>query len=118
MLLFLGLLAKAQEPVVYTSLRQALKNKATAEVLDLSDKHLKKLDPRIGELTELKYLNISFNKIKEIPAEVAKLKQLRHFIAEYNELTEVPAALKDMSDLQVLYLAANQIKVIHLVSSS
>ena len=65
------------------------------------------LQSQIGQLQNLKILNLSGNKFTGVPAEVGKLSQLEVLDLSNNQLTGLPLELGNLSHLKVLNLSGN-----------
>ena len=78
--------------------------------LILNGKHLSFLPPEIGELTQLRILNLSGNQLKELPATFGNLTQLIRLFLGGNQLKELLATFGNLNQLTELYLNANQLK--------
>ena len=68
------------------------------------------IPPRIGDLTNLEYLELSGNLSGGIPSEIGNLTNLTHLFLNYNELTgEIPLELGNLTNLKYLRLENNQL---------
>jgi len=111
-------------------IKNAIQEKATK--LDLSNRDIQELPSEIGELTELKHLNISYNKLTTLPKELGNLKKLdtlliyRNKLTDmgpictltrlttidicYNYITEIPEEIGNLSELTTLDISYCQIE--------
>ena len=80
--------------------------------LNLISLNLRKIPKEIGNLINLKYLQINDNQIEEIPKEIGNLINLRGLNLSYNKIKEIPKELGNLINLRFLYLSSNQIKLI------
>lgn len=62
----------------------------------------------IGNLSELKYLNLRHKGLKSLPKSIMKLKNLKKLNLRYNQLTDLPYWLKNFNDLIEIDLSENQ----------
>ncbi len=78
------------------SLEEALQNKLIAKVLYINETHMSSLPAAIGELTELRELNLRFNQLTGLPAEIGKLKKLEILVLAANPIQSLPAAVNQL----------------------
>jgi Leucine-rich repeat (LRR) protein len=71
--------------------------------LQLRDNHLKKVPPEIGRMTNLQELNLSGNQLNEIPPEIGQLTNMKILHLNYNELKDIPE-IGGLINLRKLYL--------------
>src|SRR5688572_10135937 len=94
---------------------EALKSGATE--LDLSSMELTELPESIGQLTQLKKLDLGWNYIDEkqknqltaLPEALGKLTQLQTLNLSQNQLTDLPESLGQLMQLQELDLTDNKL---------
>ncbi|MDO8492076.1 MAG: leucine-rich repeat domain-containing protein [bacterium] len=78
------------------------------EELNLSNNELEgALQSQVGQLKNLKILNLSNNKFTGVPAEVGQLKNLEVLNLSNNLLTGLPYELGNLSKLKLLDLSGN-----------
>lgn len=70
--------------------------------LQLHDNLLESLPPEIGDLNNLRKLNISFNKLENLPLEFYKLIELRQLDLKSNILRELDPSIGDLIMLESL----------------
>ena len=76
--------------------------------LDLSDNRLDgALQSQIGQLKNLKVLDLSNNRFTGVPAEIGQLTELEVLDLSRNRLTGLPNELGNLSKLKVLDLSGN-----------
>jgi len=59
-----------------------------------------RISPKIGELKNLKHLNLSGNAFKEIPSEIGNLSKLESLVLSSNQLRSIPDSIGSLSNLQ------------------
>jgi len=72
------------------------------EILNLSQKKIKKLPDSIGYLTNLKELAIDNNNLTEIPNSIGNLVNLKKLTLHVNKLTVLPDTFLDLKKLEAL----------------
>ncbi|MBL7950498.1 MAG: leucine-rich repeat domain-containing protein [Flavobacteriales bacterium] len=77
----------------YGSLEQALKERRTAEALDISDEPLQRLPRAIGKLEALKALSMNRTGLATLDGRLLKNDHLRVLEMDGNDFTELPAEL-------------------------
>lgn len=79
-------------------------------ILDLSYKGLTKVDMSIFDKVYLEELNLSNNNLTgALPSQVGQLKNLRVLNVSNNQMTGVPAEVGQLSKLEILDLSNNQL---------
>lgn len=63
--------------------------------------------PRIGELSNLTFLNLSLNPLKELPENIGNLKQLKELQVTGTNITELPKSLINCDSLKILVIYDN-----------
>ncbi|MBW7990494.1 MAG: GTP-binding protein [Planctomycetes bacterium] len=77
--------------------------------LDLSDMGIESLPAEIGQLTNLKVLDLYHNQLTSIAEEIGQLINLTGLDLSQNQLTSVPKELGQLTNLTRLYLGENQL---------
>lgn len=81
------------------------------EFLDLSNHFITDLPTQIGRLKNLRALRINNNQLRSIPAEIGSLKQLEELELSVNQLSKLPNEIQGLDRLQQLQLDFNPIKL-------
>ncbi len=78
---------------------------------DMPEAMTRSIPPELGQLTQLKSLNLSGNKLTgSIPPELGQLRQLKSLNLSYNELTgSIPTELGKLTKLEDLFLSNNEL---------
>jgi len=88
-----------------------IKNLTKLEYLDLEQNYdLKKLPENIGDLKNLKTLNLSVCGLKKLPKSICELTRLEALDLSSNKLTRLPENLGNLTRLKELNLNANKLK--------
>ncbi len=89
-----------------------LSNMQALEVLDLSYslQNLSILPPEIGNLHNLRELNISGNKLKELPSSLKNLTKLEKLHCELNDFESFPSVLVELPQLKELQISAKSLE--------
>lgn len=77
--------------------------------LDLTYKQLSCLPPEIGNLNNLRLLNVGSNHLSNLPTEIGTLNNLTALYLWGNHLTSLPATLGDLTNLTLLDLSINDL---------
>ena len=79
---------------------------------ELEKKLIGEIPTSIGQLKNLKYLNLSGNRLTgEIPTSIGQLKNLKYLNLSFNRLVaSIPKELKNLSNLETLLLRQNQLE--------
>lgn len=94
---------------VYKNIKKALKSKSEVVFLDLSGKGLTSLPENIGDLKNLRVLNLDRNAIKDFPDSFWQLEQLEVLILSRNGLNELPKEIASLQNLKKLYVSRNNL---------
>ena len=86
-------------------IQKTLAEKATK--LDLSRLSLRQLPPEIGQLTNLRELNLVGNKLSGLPPEIVQLINLRELNIGFISLSNLPPEIVQLTNLQSLNLTGN-----------
>lgn len=94
----------------YYELGKALKEPEKVCFLQLSN--VSELPPEIGELRNLKVLNLIFNESLEekIPIEIYRLKNLKQLLLTNNRLRNLPRGISALKKLKILRLDNNNLR--------
>ena len=83
------------------------------ETLVLADNDLTELSERVGELRQLRMLDLGHNRLCELPAGLGRLEGLRDFLYLHdNRLTRLPDALARLQRLRYLNISENAFDVL------
>ena len=89
---------------------QALGNLTNLRHLDLSGNQLTAIPEALGNLTNLQHLDLSGNQLTAIPEALGNLTNLQHLDLSGNQLTgPIPEALGQLNSLQYLGLSGNEL---------
>ncbi|MEM6815867.1 MAG: DUF5018 domain-containing protein [Bacteroidota bacterium] len=69
---------------------------------------LSALPKEIGDLSELKELNLSNNQLRVLPDELGKLSKLETLVLSNNNLTNIPVSISQLNQLELLGLDQNE----------
>lgn len=78
-------------------------------LLDLSQNKLNALPPALGQLQSLTILRAAFNSIASLCDEVCSLKNLRELEIHNNLLTSIPPSFSELTQLQILHASCNSL---------
>ncbi|KAJ3083562.1 hypothetical protein HK102_001014 [Quaeritorhiza haematococci] len=79
--------------------------------LNLADNAIEEIDPRIGELGGLIFLDIHNNRIRSLPEELSQLSNLSILNLGTNALTDIPFSVFELP-LKELYLQGNNLTIL------
>jgi leucine-rich repeat protein SHOC2 len=82
-------------------------NLADLKLLDLYKNNLKFIPERIGNLSKLTNLNLNHNQITTLPESICQLTNLTSLVLSDNQLTSLPANIGNLSNLVRLYIRGN-----------
>jgi len=102
----------------YESLDDALKNPASAHVLNLRKSGLDSLPSAVGKLVNLEELNLRYNQLTALPPEIARLRSLRKLDVAANQLKALPRDFGKLSSLADLDLSENEFQDVAAVSAA
>jgi Leucine-rich repeat (LRR) protein/GTPase SAR1 family protein len=77
--------------------------------LSLSGMEITELPESLGQLTQLKALDLRYNKLSPLPESLGQLTQLKALDLSYNQLSSLPESLGQLTQLQALDLSSNQL---------
>jgi len=80
--------------------------------LNLEGLNLRILTGSIGQLTQLEYLLLGGNKLDTLPDSIGKLTQLKELYLEYNLLTILPGSMGQLTQLELLQLGDNKLNTL------
>jgi hypothetical protein len=92
-----------------THLPEWIGNLTEIRHLDLHFNQLKSLPDSLGNLVELNYLNLSRNDLKSLPLSISKLQNLRKLYLNFNKFKELPKVVCSMKNLTDLSFVGNSI---------
>ncbi|MHA1618118.1 MAG: leucine-rich repeat domain-containing protein [Promethearchaeota archaeon] len=75
------------------------------EILSIYEGLLTEILPEIGQLRQLKNLNLCFNQISSLPPEIGHLKNLTVLSVNSNPITELPPEIGDLTALQEINIS-------------
>ncbi len=99
-------------PKVYKSIDEALREPENVCTLDLSFQKLSSLPKDIIKLKNLTSLYLTGNNFTQIPSGVFELKNLERLDVNTNQLTSVPKDLAKLTELKTLNLTNNNLKTL------
>lgn len=70
------------------------------------------LPSELGELTELRYLDLANNRIKKIPPSFQNLRKLRYLDLGNNPMTEFPSFMVDLPNLSTFFWLGNRCDIV------
>ncbi len=73
---------------------------------------LELIPSKIGNLKELKFLDLKLNKLKNVPDSIGSLYNVEYLNLSSNELDKLPESLGDLTSLEYLNLSGNKIESI------
>eukprot|EP00058_Branchiostoma_floridae_P015698 XP_002601186.1 hypothetical protein BRAFLDRAFT_75631 [Branchiostoma floridae] len=80
--------------------------------LDLSHCQLRTLPPEVGRLTQLKWLNLSSNPLQTLPTEVGQLTNVKHLDLSECKLCTLPPEVGRLTQLEWLDLSVNPLQTL------
>ncbi|OUM57718.1 hypothetical protein PIROE2DRAFT_17200 [Piromyces sp. E2] len=87
-----------------TTLPDFIGNLADLRILELPRNYLENLPNSIGNLKNLQILNLSSNNLRELPDSIGNLKNLQILNLSSNNLRELPDSIGNLKNLQILNL--------------
>lgn len=111
------MLALRKEPEVedLKEFKGSLKNPEELKTLNLREKNLHQLSPKITQFRNLESLSLSFNNLENLPDELSQLQNLKELYLDINLLMDFPAVICQLKNLKVLSLKENYLS--HLPES-
>lgn len=95
-----------------TELPQEIGNLVNLKSLDIQSTSLTKLPQEIGKLINLELLDLKNNNLNELPKEIGKLVKLKHLFLWGNNLTALPKEIGNLVHLEWLNLQQNSLTTI------
>jgi Leucine-rich repeat (LRR) protein len=80
--------------------------------LEFPNNQLSSLPPEIGNLVNLRDLDLSHNNLSSLPPEIGNLSSLVQLKLPNNQLSALPAEIGNLSILRLLYLFDNQLTIL------
>ncbi|MCC5899545.1 MAG: leucine-rich repeat domain-containing protein, partial [Phormidium sp. BM_Day4_Bin.17] len=77
--------------------------------LDLNHNQLQELPPELGELYNLERLDLSHNQLQELPPKLGELYNLERLDLNHNQLQELPPELGELEKLEYLHIEHNRL---------
>ena len=96
--------------ITATSMSEALKQPEKIYELSLRNSRTSVLSPEIGQLINLRVLDISGSRIKKIPSEIEQCIYLKSIIANASHLSEIPSSIGNLKKLRDVNFAYCKIK--------
>jgi hypothetical protein len=88
--------------------------RSTLQILHVDNNYeLATLPPAIGELTQLRWLNVSYNKLTELPIEIGRLSRLERLHLNNNKIKALPLELWALRELEELRCESNQLTTLN-----
>ena len=84
----------------------------SVELWNLKSPKLTELPETLGQLTQLKSLDLSGNQLEALPESLGQLTQLQWLHLGENQLTALPESLGQLTQLRELYLGTNQLEAL------
>ncbi|MAG37481.1 MAG: serine/threonine protein kinase [Dehalococcoidia bacterium] len=95
-----------------TTLPEGLGQLTQLRSLELLFNQLAALPEWLGRLAQIQSLNLSYNQLTALPEWLRQLTQLRSFDLRSNHLTDLPYSLAQLAQLQELHLSGNPLTVL------
>jgi Leucine-rich repeat (LRR) protein len=92
-----------------TSLPESIGQLTQLKSLNISKKQLTSLPESIGQLKQLLVIELTGNQLRSLPESIGQLRQLRCFDLTKNQLTSLPESIGHLTQLQSLYLSNNRL---------
>jgi len=89
----------------------------TIQEIGLGYNELEELPVALGDLRQLRYLDVMFNRLRELPASLKNLTMLQELLADNNELSQLPEACLDMTSLIRIRLDYNKCMQVYIFYS-
>jgi Leucine-rich repeat (LRR) protein len=87
--------------------------KNTLQVLHIDNCfNLQELPASIGEMRNLRWLNVQYNKLKALPPQIGKLTRLERLYCGNNELVQLPLELGALTELEELQCGNNKLRAL------
>jgi len=94
------------------SLPSEIGNLNNLKYIDINRSSLRTLPPEVGNLSKLVKLDVDNSRLSTIPREIENLSNLVELDLDWNYITTIPVEVTSLSNLKRLYLGGNQISVI------
>ena len=79
------------------------------KTMDLSNNQIRMLPPSIGNLSAMRSLNLSRNNLESLPPEIGQMHNLRGLNINFNSLTELPPEIGKLVKLEKLFAGKNRL---------
>lgn len=99
----------AQSPGEFESVRNALRDPAKVEVLDLSGQRASVLDKQLAACVNMEELILDGMRLESVPGFIKNLKNLKDISLTDNKLTKLPGWLMKLPNLESLDIRGNEI---------
>ena len=95
-------------------LPESIRNlKSTLQILHIDNNYeLSAIPSSIGELSNLRWLNLGYNNLTTLPAEIGKLRNLERLYVNNNHITELPLEVWALKKLEELHVESNQLQAL------
>jgi len=80
--------------------------------LNLNNNKIDSISPRIGDLKQLRVLQIAHNKLKHLPSEIGACSSMRSLILNQNRIEDIVPEIGQLSHLAVLDLWGNNVTIL------
>jgi hypothetical protein len=82
------------------------------QVIDLKNNKLTSIPDSIGDLKNLRSLNLGANNIEKLPESIGELTNLSNLYLSWNKLETLPESIGNLTNLKILDLDNNQLRIL------